>query len=540
MLSRLLILTRNLRNTLLAVACVFALCEAATIAAEEQLIIGVKIGPSAIDPHYHASGENNTLLPHIYDTLLTLDKDFVVKPSLIKAWRQISTLIWEFDLRENVFFHDGSAFTAKDVAYTFERISLVKHSPGSFEIFTKGIARVETIHPHRIRIHTKFPHPYLTHDLTAIMILPEHLGVDVETAAFNSGKAAIGTGPYQLVNWIPGQKLVLRRNETYWQKTSLWKQVELIQISSDPTRVAALLSAAVDLIDHVPLADRERLGKESAFKIFEHEAARLMFIHMDSDRNESPFVTDHNDKVLGKNPLKDPRVRRALSMALNRAAITKHLLDDAAVPAAQILPASFAGSSQDLTIERYDPEQARALLAQAGYTNGFRLTLHSPSDRYPNDAKVAQAIAQMWWRVGVITQVETLTRNVFFPSAAKQRFSSYFAGWAETTVGNALAGLVHSYDKAKGLGSGNRARYSNPEVDTLIESALVEMDDQHRKLLLARAQEIAFREDQGLIPLYHPTYAWAARSARLHYEANAEGSTQAMRAMPVNNLLSQP
>lgn len=496
----------------------------------DHLRIGAKIGPSAIDPHYHSSGENNTLLRHIYDSLVVLDNRLRVRPSLATTWRNVAPLVWEFELRRDVRFHDGTPFSATDVVFTFERIPKVRNSPGSFEIFTRRIARIEVVDNYRLRFHTKRPHPFLDHDLSAVMIVPHTLDAHVDTPDFNRGTAAIGTGPYRYAGWTPGRLFSLVRNEGYWGQRPVWRSVNLVPISSDPTRVAALLNNEVDLIDHVPLADRGRLNSDPEIAVFAHEAARLMFVHLDSARARSPYVTDHQGKVLDPNPLRDARVRRALSAAIDRAALVDHLLDGAGSPAAQILPPDFEGSSDTLRPEDHAPERARRLLAEAGYPEGFRLTLHSPSDRYPNDARVAQAIAQMWWRIGVVTEVETLTRNVFFPSAARQEFSAYFAGWAELTVANAMAGLVHSYDRDAGLGSGNRARYANSEVDRLVEEALTLFDPIRRQTLLSRAQEIAFREDQGLIPLYHPDYAWAARAGHVLYDANMEGATQAVRA----------
>lgn len=498
----------------------------------KNLVIGSALSPSSIDPHFHASGENNTLLPHIYEALVKLDQNYVAMPLLAASWRTVSGRVWEFELRRGVRFHDGSPLTTKDIAYTFARIPRVKNSPGAFTIYTKRIEKIEIIDDYLFRIHTVRPHPYLLNDMSAIFILPHHLGLDVETPAFNTGQAAIGTGPYQLEKWLPGQGMTLKRNEAYWGKGVAWAHVTLQQISSAPTRVAALLSGAVDMIDQVPLADRERLIATPDITLTEYEASRLMFVALDSARENSPHISGPNGEKLEKNPLQDKRVREALSLALNRGAIVKHLLDGAGAPAGQILPATFSEGAPTLAPAVFDAARARGLLAEAGYENGFRLTLHSPSDRYPNDAKIAQAIAQMWWKVGVITQVETQTKNVFFPAAARQEFSAYFSGWATTYTTEAMDGLLHSYAPDKGLGQGNRARYSNKTVDALIMKAHGEMDKEKRKALSLEAQTIVFQEDFGLLPLYFPTYSWAYRSDRIRYQANAEGSTQAMRATP--------
>lgn len=504
----------------------------AGMADAQTLRIGTKVTPSSIDPHYHASGENSAILPHLYDALVRLDHDLNPQPGLATAWRLVSDDVWEFDLRQNVRFHDGAPFTAEDVAFTIERIPNVRNSPGSYEILTKRIARVEIVSPHRIRFHTDGTYPFLDRDLSGVMIIPRKLGLDVEARAFNAGDAAIGTGPYRFVSWAPGQQLVFTRNEEYWDGAPQWQDVFFIPISNDPTRIAALLNSEVDIIDHVPLADRAQLKTNQEISLVESPAARIMFVHLDSARTNSPFVADIHGKPLERNPLQNPSVRRALSLAIDREAIVNYLLDGAGEPASQILPAMFEGSNPALKPEKPDRARAKALLAEAGYPDGFRITLHSPSDRYPNDAKVAQALAQMWWRIGVITEVETMTRNVFFPAAARQEFSAYFSGWGETSVAMALSGLIHSYDAEKGFGQGNRARYKNETADALIEEALVTVDADRRNALLAEAQQIVFRDDQGLIPIYHPSYAWATRR-NVKFDANVEGVTQAMRAEPM-------
>ena len=499
---------------------------------KNHLIIGSTLSPSSIDPHFHASGENNTLLPHIYDALITLDQSFNAVPNLATSWLRVSDTVWEFTLRENVYFHDGSLLTTADIAYTFDRIPYVKNSPGSFQIYTKKIAKLEILGAYTFRIHTVAIHNYLLHDLSAIMILPENLGFNIATPAFNSGKAAIGTGPYKLIKWRPGEGLDLTRNPKYWGGLQPWKTVTLQQISSAPTRVAALLSGTVDMIDQVPLADRERLARSRGIKITEHEASRIMFVALDSARDNSPFVRGAEGQALQENPLKNKHVRHALSLAIDRDAIVKYLLDGAGEPAGQILPAAFSEGARTLAPDEFNPKKAKKMLSDAGYTNGFQITLHSPSDRYPNDAKVAQAVAQMWWKIGVETQVETQTKNVFFPAAARQEFSAYFSGWATTYNAEAMAGLLHSYVPEQAMGQGNRARYSNPEADQLIKAVQTEANQERRNTMAVKAQEIVFQEEHGVLPLYFPTYSWAYRSDRITYNANAEGSTQAMRARP--------
>ena len=485
-----------------------------------------------MDPHYHSSGENNTLLPHLYDSLTRLDASLKLRSGLAASWQRVDTNTWEFNLRDDVVFHDGTTFTSAAVLYTLHRIPQIKNSPGTHALLLRDIESVETIGDYRIRIHTRQPSPLLAHDLAGIMILPEHLGFDVDTHEFNSGEAAIGTGPFQFVAWKPGQQLVLRRNERYWDEPPHWQDVIMKPIGSDPTRVASLFNGEVDLIDQVPLADRELIEKRSDVQLWQSTAARLMFVHLDSARTVSPYLRDKNGQALSDNPLQDTRVRQALSLAIHREQIIQYLLEGLGDPASGILPSTFGEGSSSREPQQQDQDKARQLLTSAGYPDGFTITLHTPSDRYPNAVRIAQAIAQMWSKIGVRTEVEAVTRNVFFPAAARQKYSAYFAGWAETSVLRALLGLTHSYDPESGFGAGNRARYVNTEADRLLEEANLTNDDSNRATLLTAAQDIVFHDDQGIIPLYHPHYVWAGKNS-LDYEANPEGATQAMRASSV-------
>ena len=288
-------------------------------------------------------------------------------------------------------------------------------------------------------------------------------------------------------------------------------------IASDPSRVATLLSGDVRAIENVPTADLAKLGKNPDLTIYRTISHRVMYLHLDTNRDKTPFVTDKSGKPLDKNPLKDLRVRRAISKAINRPAIVERVMEDAAVATGQLMPEGMFGYTPHLKPEPFDPEGARKLLAEAGYPDGFGLTLHGPNDRYVNDDQICQAIAQMLARVGIQTRVETMPSSIYFSRGTKLEFSFMLVGWAADTAeaSSPLKSLLATFDAKKGMGNANRGRYSNPRLDAALEQALATVDDAKREKLLQQATEIGIG-DLGIIPLHHQVNLWAARKGIIY------------------------
>jgi peptide/nickel transport system substrate-binding protein len=479
-------------------------------ACAQVLTLGAKLELNTLDPHFFASFPTGSSHEYIYEKLVNYDEKLRIKPFLAESWKLVDDHTWEFQLRRNVVFHDGSPFTADDVIFSIERVPNVPNSPNSFSQYTRGIESMRKLDSHRIAFRTKAPNPQFVQDMTNIFIISSRLPKDVTTADFNSGKAAIGTGPYKLVEWVNGDRLVVERNARYWGVKPTWAKVTEKMIAKDPTRLAALLSGQVDAIDAVPIPDLERLRKEGKFSLFRVPAALVHYVALDSARDESPFVTAKDGKALGRNPLKDPRVRKALSLAINRDAIVKRIMEGSALPAGQFLAEQFPGSSRALKPDPFDLPRAQALLKEAGWGEGFRIVLHATGDRYPNDSSVAQAIAQMWTRLGLKAEVETLPGSVFFTRASKQDFSAFAGQYGAEDAANSLRALVARYDPAKGYGTANRTRYANPVVDNLLEESLATMDEDLRQQKLTRAINFAMA-DQPLIPVFYPIFDFATR-----------------------------
>ncbi|WP_281995934.1 ABC transporter substrate-binding protein [Ruegeria faecimaris] len=481
----------------------------------EKLTIGLASEPTSLDPHFHNLGPNNAMSVHIFDRLIAQDENQRLSPGLAESWEPIDELTWEFKLREGVKFHDGSDFTADDVVCTMARAPDVPNSPSGYGTYLKG-KEVVKIDDYTVHFKTAAPYPLMGNDISTIPVISE-VGCEATTEDFNAGTAAIGTGPFKFQSYTPGESIVLVRNDGYWGDAPIWSEVEFRPITSGPSRVASLLAGDVDMISGVPTTDITTLQGNDDIQLSQGVSNRVIYLHMDQFREDSPFVKANGGGDI-KNPLMDVRVRKAISMAINRDAIVERVMEGVALPAGQLLPEGFFGVSDNLDVVAYDPDGAKALLAEAGYPDGFEMTIHGPNDRYINDAKIAEAIAQMLTRAGVKTAVETMPRSVYFGRASKgspeglPEFSFILVGWGAGSgeASSPLKSLIHTHDKDAGFGSSNRGRHSDAETDALIEEALRTVDDAKRQELLAAATERAI-ENVAIIPTHFQVNTWAAK-----------------------------
>jgi len=516
---------------IIAMAAVAAFVAGAFPAWAANLTVGLGTDVTAIDPHYHNVTPNNNVAAHIFGYLVQRNEKSQLEPGLAIEWKTVDPLTWEFKLRKGVKFHDGSEFTAADVVASIERVPTVPNSPSPFTAYTKQIKEMVVVDPWTIRFKTATPYPLMPSDMTQIVIVSK-AAAKATTDDFNSGKAAIGTGPYKLARYAKGDRIELARNDAYWGGKTPWEKVTLRLLPQDASRVAALLSGDIQVIENVPTSDAAQLKRDKRLQVFRTVADRLIYLHMDSDRDVSPFVTDKAGKPMTKNPLKDPRVRRAISKAINRPAIVEKVMEGEAVQAGQLVPDFLFGATKNLKVEAYDPEGAKKLLAEAGYPDGFGLTIHSPNNRYVNDAKVAQAVAQMLARVGIDTKVVAMPSATYFTQATELKFSFMLLGWSTGTgeSSSSLKALLMTYNRDKGYGTANRGRYSNGKVDALTEDALATVDDAKREALLQRAAELAVN-DAGIVPLHFQVNLWATRDG-ITYAPRTDENTLAWKFRP--------
>jgi peptide/nickel transport system substrate-binding protein len=517
-------MVRGFRVLTLAMA---ILAVPAMAAHAQTLTIASSAPVTSMDPHYHTLTPNISAHGHIFERLIGQDAAGKMIPALALSWKLRDEKTWEFKLRE-AHFHDGSPFTAEDVAYTLARVPTVKNSPASFQIYTRAVVGTEILDPHTILLKTATPYPLLPQDMLQVFMLPHKLGAEPANEDFNSGKNTIGTGPFRFVSYQPGNRIVLDRNDGYWGPKSHWAHVDYRMISNEAARTASLLAGDVGIIEFVPPADLAKLRQDPKIVLSEVVSNRSIFLWLDhSHEGTMPEVTGPNGEVLAKNPLKDLRVRQALSLAINRAGIVDRVMEGAAIATKQYLPPGNSNHANELLPDPHEPDRAKKLLAEAGFPNGFRIVLHGPNDRYVNDSKIVQAVAQMWQRIGVQTTVDTMPWSSYATRAGKQEFAAFLLGWGVNSGEgtNPLRAQIATWNPERGMGTANRGRYSNPAVDALLDKAMTTMDKGERDKLVLQTMRLAMN-DVPAIMLHLQKNIWATRKG-LTYAARVDEETRA-------------
>ncbi|WP_196260121.1 ABC transporter substrate-binding protein [Pelagibacterium limicola] len=492
----------------LALGTALAALMAGSPALAQSLTVALQAEPSSIDPQFATTGQNQQIALNMFETLVTFGDDGGFVPSLATEWSVADDQVtWTFNLREGVTFHDGSAFNAQDVIFSLERVPSIENSPAPFAPRVAVIESVTAVDDYTIEIVTSRPAPTLLNDLGTIYIVSDEIGEGMASDQFGFGDAAIGTGPYQFVSYTPGDRVVIARNDDYWGEAVDFEQIDIRFISSDASRVASLQAGEVDMIDAVPPNDLDRLRALDGIEVIAVASARMVYMGFDQGGETTPMVTGTD-----ANPFLDVRVREALAHAIDRQAIVSRIQFDSGEPAGQFAPAGIFGHDPDLLPTEYNPERARELLAEAGYADGFGLTVHGPNDRYINDGIVTQTVGQMWAQVGLNVAVETLPFNVYSGRATAREFSAFLFSFGITTgeSGLGLRNVLATYDEERGWGANNRFRYSNPEFDETLAAAFAEFDDAERERLLQEATRIAM-DDYAITPLYWEGNNWAVR-----------------------------
>lgn len=518
------------RTLVLAAAAVLA----APAAPAQTLTMGVGAVIGSLDPHFYNVGPNNAVAATLFSRMVETDAQARVRPGLLASWRLVSDTVWEFKLRPDVRFHNGAPFVADDIAFTIARVPTIQNSPGLFTTYTRGIARVEVVDPLTVRVHTRAPNPSLLVDLARLAVLNRRTHEGASTDDFNAGRVVFGTGPFKLAEFRQGDRILMQRNDDYWGEKPHWQRVDYRMVTNDAGRTAALLAGDADVIDQVPTSDMQRLRRDPKVVLAEVDSLRNAFLVFDHSREgATPFVTDNDGRPLERNPLKDVRVRQALSLAIDRQAIVERVMDGSARASMQFVGPGVFGYVPDLEPRRADPDAARRLLAEAGYPNGFRLTLHGSNDRYQNDARTIQAIGQMWTRIGIRTAVEALPFTSFISRASRQEYSVWYASWGSSTgeTSAAMRSTLATFDRERGLGSVNRGRYSNPEFDRRLQAASSEMEDERREKALQDAMRLVM-EDHPIAPLLVFRNVWALRQG-LELAARADELTRPQDVRPV-------
>jgi peptide/nickel transport system substrate-binding protein len=479
----------------------------------QTLRIGMKAASDGSDPHQSYSPNRNIQM-HVYESMVFQDQNLWPIPGLAESWRIIDHETWEFRLRNDVKFHNGTPLTAADIAFSLRRAAAAR-GLRTYSAQMRSVLDVQEVDQHTIRIKTRGPAPLLPNNLASIMIVSAAaVGSDASEDDFNGGRASIGTGPYRWVRFNRGQDVILDRATVHWAAPEPWQRVVFRFIPNDSARVSALLAGDVDVIDAVPPALYGRVRTDQRSRLLTATSGFNFYLYIDSGRDRSPFVVGADGQPLDRNPLRDRRVRLALSHALNRAALADRAMEGGAEAAGQIAPQGFIGHVAELGIPAFDPQRARNLLTDAGYPQGFGLTVHCTGDRFAGDARSCQAIGQMLTAIGIRTEIEVLPTAVFFRRANRgvngEPEFSVSASMFFTTTGAAPEGLstiLRTHNPELGHGASNRGRYSDPQLDQLLNLIEVTLDNTKREELTQQAVGRVMQE-AAIIPVFFVRSAW--------------------------------
>ncbi len=470
------------------------------------------------DPYSQNENLTNNINQMVYEFLIVRDKKLGLKPALAESWTQVNPTTWRFKLRKGVKFHDGTPFTADDVVFSFER---ARAATSQLKVYANASGIPRKIDDYTVEFTTNGPNPIELEHINTINIMskawceknratkPQNY---TQKEDMITAHQANGTGPYMLKTREPDVKTVLVKNPNWWGlKEGLFEgnadEVIYTPIVSDATRVAALISGEVDLVNDPPPQDVPRLAQTPGIKVLEGTENRIVFIGMDQARDELLY-----SNVKGRNPFKDKRVRQALYHAIDIEAIHKNTMRGLSQPSGAMLPSPLQTTPELEQRLPYDKERAKKLLAEAGYPNGFEVTLDCPNNRYVNDEKICQALAAMWAQIGLNVRVNAMPRANYFPKLEKTDTSLYMLGWGGATTDAIfiLQPVLSTYN-GKGDGDYNYGRYSNPKLDELtakIKTNInpVERLNQIHEALLAHNAEV------NDLPLHRQVIPWATRS----------------------------
>jgi peptide/nickel transport system substrate-binding protein len=468
----------------------------------------------SLDPHSLNEAVQLAFLNNVYESLVTRDKDLKVTPSLAVAWRLTSPTVWQFDLRKGVVFHDGAAFTAEDVVFSINRA----RGEGSDVRAQLGtVKEVRKTGEFQVEIETSAPNPILPDVITNILILNKAWAeannatrpVDRRKGVENAASfRANGTGPFRVRERQPGVRTVLGTNLRWWSpRTTALEEVVFMPIANDSTRVAALLSGEVDMIDPVPLQDIARVKAGRGLSVLQSPESRIVFLGFDQKRDEL-LVSN----VKGKNPFKDQRVRQAVYQAIDMDTITSKVMRGLAKPTGAMIAQGIRGHTTAMEQRlAHNPEASKKLLADAGYPEGFEVGFNCPNDRYVNDAEICQAVAANLARVGIKTKLQTESKTTYFPRALKRDVSMFMLGWSPAgyDAHNLLYTVLATPNGAQG--QWNFGAYSNPALDALTQRIQTETNDAKRNALIAEALAI-HAKDVGHVPLHQQMVTWGMKS----------------------------
>ncbi|CAN5683876.1 ABC transporter substrate-binding protein [soil metagenome] len=499
---------------LLAGAATCMLAGTSLVAGAVTLKIGNQGDALSMDPHSLNESLQISVNENVYEPLVTRDRNYKLSPALATSWKQTSPTVWRFELRKGVQFHDGTPFTADDVIFSYER---AKSDGSDMKSYVGQVKEIKKVNDWAVDIVTTAPFPILPELFVHWDIMSKKWcetnqatkPVDRRKGIENAASfRANGTGPYRVRERQPNVRTTFVRNGSYWGKIEgNVDEVIFNVIGNDATRVSALISGEIDVMEPVPVQDVERLKGDSKLKVLQGPELRVIFLGMDQKRDELLF-----SNVKGKNPFKDKRVRQAFYQAIDIEGIKRTVMRGASTPIAEMFPPQVNGFAPDLNKRLpYDVEASKKLLAEAGYPNGFEVSMNCPNDRYVNDGAICQAVAANLARANIKIKLEVETKGTYFPKILRRDTSFYMLGWTASTVDahNVLYPIMSTPGDG-GRGQFNLGAYSNKQVDELTDKIASETDAKKRNEMIHEAIKI-HQDDIGHIPLHQQALNWGAK-----------------------------
>ncbi len=507
----------SVRQTLLAATIVSIAAFAMSPASSQTLRYANQGDLKSLDPYTLKETTTIAHLGHVYEGLVARDKDLKIVPSLAESWETLTPTHWRFHLRKGVKFHNGDPFTADDVLFSADRVRDPKGS--NFTSNVPADAKFVKVDDYTVDVMLDSPNPILTSQWDGWYIMDKKWCVDNNAVAATPASATTpsyaslhenGTGPFYIESHQPGVKTVFKVNTNWWGKPEHnLKEIDFTPIGSAATRVAALLSGEVDVIEPVPIQDIARVNASGTATVMTGPELRTIFLGMDQSRDELLY-----SNVKGKNPFKDIRVREAFYKAIDVELIKNRVMRGLSTPSALMIAPQLFSLSKDFTRPKFDPDGAKKLLTEAGYPDGFELTMDCPNDRYVNDSAICEAVVGMLARIGVKVDLMAQPKQQYFAKVLKPggyKTSFYLLGWtpASSDSQNVLHDIMGCRDDPKDptRGEANLGGYCNKELDALTDKILLETDTAKRDQLIKQAFEIGIK-DYGYIPLHQQALAW--------------------------------
>lgn len=504
-----------MKKHLFAVALVTFLMVCASGIATAKTLNWARSGDSlTIDPHAQNEGPTHTVSHQIYEPLALRDSKGDIEPALATEWAPSASNpnIWVFQLRKGVKFHNGADFDSEDVVFSLNRAMSVN---SDMKELLASVKEVRAAGKYTVEIETKGPNPIMINNLTNMFIMDKdwaeaNNAVDVQDFEGGeetfSSRNANGTGPYRLISREPDAKTVLEIFDGYWGKGKFPLDVTKIvytPIQNAATRVAALLSGEVHFMQDLPVQDLQRVANKSGLKVEKAPQNRVIFFGI--NQGDADIKSDN---ITGKNPFGDKRVRQAMNMAINREAIQKVVMRDQSIPAGIVLPPFVNGWTEELDrLPENDIAKAKALMADAGYSDGFSVTLNCPNDRYINDEAICQAAVGMMAQIGIKVNLDAKPKAQHFPLINNLETDFYMLGWGVPTFDSEYIFNFLVHTKGPKYGSWNGSRYSNTDIDAKIQSLASETDLEKRNATIAEIWDVV-QEEVLYLPIHHQVLNW--------------------------------